>query len=144
MSATQNVGYLKCRRLQQNVSYSKCRRLQQNVSYSKCRLLKMSAPTAKCQLLKMSAPTAKCQLLKMSAPKLLTIWARRTLHSALLLSPAEVLVLLVLKVLLLHLLVLKWDLFSDLPSLYGRHACRTGTAACTGTTCPKHAKMSAP
>jgi hypothetical protein len=37
MSATQNVGYLKCRRLQQNVSYSKCRRLQQNVSYSKCR-----------------------------------------------------------------------------------------------------------
>jgi len=46
-------------------------------------------------------------------------------------------------VLLLHLLVLKWDLFTDLPSLYGRHACRTGTAACTGTTCPKHAKMSA-
>jgi hypothetical protein len=37
----------------------------------------------------------------------------------------------------------KWNLFSDLPSLYGRHVCRTGTAACTGTTCPKHAKMSA-
>ena len=123
---------------------AKCQLLKMSAPIAKCRLLKMSAPIAKCRLLKMSAPTAKCQLLKMSAPKLLTIWARRTLHSALLLSPAEVLVLLVLKVLLLHLLVLKWDLFSDLPSLYGRHACRTGTAACTGTTCPKHAKMSAP
>ena len=46
----------------------------------------------------------------------LTIWARRALHSALLLSPAEVLVL-VLKVLLLHLLVLKWDLFTNPLSL---------------------------
>ncbi len=93
MSATQNVGAYSKMSATQNVGYLKCRRLQQNVSYSKCRLLKMSTPTAKCQLLKMSAPTAKCQLLKMSAPKLLTIWARRTLHSALLLSPAEVLVL---------------------------------------------------
>ena len=74
----------------------------------------------------------------------LTIRARRALHSALLPNQAEDLVLiLLLKVLLLHLLVLKWDLFTNLPSLYGRHACRTGTAACTGTTCPKHAKMSA-
>jgi hypothetical protein len=77
--------------------------------------------------------------------QVLTIRARRALHSALLPNQAEVLVLIpLLKVLLLHLLVLKWDLLSDLPSLYGRHACRTGTAACTGTTCPKHAKMSAP
>ena len=66
----------------------------------------------------------------------LTIWARRALHSALLLSPAEVLVLLVLlvlKVLLLHLLVLKWDLFTNPLSLYGRRVCRTGTAGGTGT-----------
>ena len=66
----------------------------------------------------------------------LTIWARRALHSALLLSPAEVLVLLVLlvlKVLLLHLLVLKWDLFTNPLSLYGRRVRRTGTAGGTGT-----------
>ena len=64
----------------------------------------------------------------------LTIWARRALHSALLLSQAEVLVLiLLLKVLLLHLLVLKWDLFTNPLSLYGRHVCRTGTAGGTGT-----------
>ena len=68
----------------------------------------------------------------------LTIWARRALHSALLLSPAEVLVLeggvlvllvlLLLKMLLLHLLVLKWDLFTNPLSLYGRRVRRTGTA----------------
>ena len=75
-----------------------------------------------------------------SASKLLTIWARQTLHSALLLSPAEVLFL---KVLSLHHPVLKWDLFTNLLSLYGRRVRRTGTAGCTGTTCPKHAKMSA-
>ena len=64
----------------------------------------------------------------------LTIRARRALHSALLLSQAEDLVLiLLLKVLLLHLLVLKWDLFSDPPSLYGRRVRRTGTAGGTGT-----------
>ena len=62
----------------------------------------------------------------------LTIWARRALHSALLLSPAEVLVL-VLKVLLLHLLVLKWDLFTNPLSLYGRRVRHTGTAGGTGT-----------
>ena len=59
-----------------------------------------------------------------------TIWARQTLHSALLLSPAEVLVL---KVLLLHHLVLKWDLFTNPLSLYGRRVRRTGTAGRTGT-----------
>ena len=73
----------------------------------------------------------------------LTIWARRALHSALLLSPAEVLVLeggvlvllvlLLLKVLLLHLLVLKWDLFTNPLSLYGRRVRRTGMAGGTGT-----------
>ena len=67
----------------------------------------------------------------------LTIWARRALHSALLLSPAEVLVLilcsLLLKVLLLHLLVLKWDLFTNPLSLSGRRVRRTGTAGGTGT-----------
>ncbi len=66
-----------------------------------------------------------------------TIWARRALHSALLLSPAEVLVLILvlsfLKVLLLHLLVLKWDLFTNPLSLYGRRVRRTGTAGGTGT-----------
>ncbi len=31
---------------------------------------------------------------------------------------------------------LKWDLLSDLPSLYGRRVCRTVPACCTGTTCP--------
>jgi hypothetical protein len=31
--------------------------------------------------------------------------------------------------------VLKWDLLSDLPSLYGRRLCRTIPACCTGTTC---------
>jgi len=35
--------------------------------------------------------------------------------------------------LLLHLLVLKWDLLSDPPSLYGRRVRRTGTAGGTGT-----------
>ena len=69
-----------------------------------------------------------------------TIWARQTLHSVLLLSPAEDLSL---KVLTLHHPVPKWNLLPDLPSLYGRRVCRTGTAGCTGTTCPKHAKMSA-
>jgi len=122
----------KCQLLKMSAPIAKCQLLKMSAPIAKCRLLKMSAPIAKCRLLKMSAPTAKCQLLKMSAPKLLTIWARRTLHSALLLSPAEVLVLLVLKVLLLHLLVLKWDLFTNPLSLYGRHVCRTGTAACTG------------
>ena len=70
-----------------------------------------------------------------------TIWARRTLHSALLLSPAEDLVL---KVLSLHHPVLKWDLFTNLLSLYGRRVRRTGTAGRTGTPWRKHAKMSAP
>ena len=45
--------------------------------------------------------------------------------------------------LILHHLVLKWDLFTNPLSLYGRCVRRTGTAGCTGTTCPKHAKMSA-
>ncbi|MFN9897600.1 MAG: hypothetical protein ACK55Z_02135 [bacterium] len=75
-----------------------------------------------------------------TASKLLTLWARQTLHSALRLSPAEELVL---KVLSLPHLVLKRDLFANLLSLYGRRVRRTGTAGCTGTTCPKHAKMSA-
>ena len=64
----------------------------------------------------------------------LTIRARRALHSALLPNQAEDLVLiLLLKVLLLHLLVLKWDLLSDPPSLYGRRVRRTGTPGGTGT-----------
>ena len=63
-----------------------------------------------------------------------TIRARRALHSALLPNQAEDLVLiLLLKVLLLHLLVLKWDLFTNPLSLYGRRVCRTGTAGGTGT-----------
>jgi hypothetical protein len=62
------------------------------------------------------------------------------LHSVLLLSPAEDLFL---KVLTLHHPVLKWDLFTNPLSLYGRRVRRTGTAGCTGTTCRKHAKMSA-
>ncbi len=32
-----------------------------------------------------------------------------------------------------HLLVLKWDLFTNPLSLYGRRVCRTGTAGGTGT-----------
>jgi len=72
--------------------------------------------------------------MKMSASKTLTIGARRALHSALLLSQAEVLVLIpLLKVLLLHLLVLKWDLLTNPLSLYGRRVRRTGTAGGTGT-----------
>ena len=109
-------------------------------------LKKYSKFKSKCAYINHSKSNITCAFINVSAYKSacaynLTIWARQTLHSVLLLSPAEDLVL---KVLLLHLLVLKWDLFTDLPSLYGRHACRTGTAACTGTTCPKHAKMSAP
>jgi hypothetical protein len=77
--------------------------------------------------------------------QVLTIRARRALHSALLPNQAEDLVLiLLLKVLLLHLLVLKWDLLSDPPSLYGRRVRRTGTAGGTGTPWRKPAKMSAP
>ncbi len=60
----------------------------------------------------------------------LTIWARQTLHSVLLLSLAEDLSL---KVLSLHHPVLKWDLFTNLLSLYGRRVRRTGTAGCTST-----------
>jgi hypothetical protein len=70
----------------------------------------------------------------------LTIWARQTLHSALLLSPAEDLSL---KVLPRLLAVPKWNLLTNPLSLYGRRVRCTGTAGCTGTTCPKHAKMSA-
>ena len=40
---------------------------------------------------------------------------------------------LLLKVLLLHLLVLKWDLFTNPLSLYGRRVRRTGTPGGTGT-----------
>ena len=76
-----------------------------------------------------------------SVSKLLTIWARQTLHSALLLSPAEVLVL---KVLLLHLLVLKWHLFTNLLSLYGRRVCRTVPACLYWHDLSKCVKMSAP
>ena len=66
--------------------------------------------------------------------QVLTIRARRALHSALLPNQAEDLVLiLLLKVLLLHLLVLKWDLLSDPLSLYGRRVRRTGTPGGTGT-----------
>jgi hypothetical protein len=35
---------------------------------------------------------------------------------------------------LLHA-VLKWNLLSDLLSLYGRRLCHTVPACCTGTTC---------
>ena len=68
----------------------------------------------------------------------LTIWARQTLHSVLLLSPAEDLSL---KVLPRLLAVPKWNLLTNPLSLYGRRVRRTGTAGCTGTTCRKHAKM---
>ena len=76
----------------------------------------------------------------MSASKLLTIWARQTLHSV---SFSVRLKISSLKVLTLHLAVPKWNLFTNSLSLYGRRLCRTGTAGCTGATCPKHAKMSA-
>jgi hypothetical protein len=46
-------------------------------------------------------------------------------------------------VLPLHHAVPKWNLLTNPLSLFGRRLCRTGTAGCTGTTCPKHAKMSA-
>ena len=48
-----------------------------------------------------------------------------------------------LKVLPRLLAVPKWNLLTNPLSLYGRRVRRTGTAGCTGTTCPKHAKMSA-
>ncbi len=64
----------------------------------------------------------------------LTIWARQNLQ---LLTPSQsgwrALSQMVLP--RLHA-VLKWDLLSDLPSLYGRRLCRTVPASCTGTTCP--------
>jgi hypothetical protein len=69
----------------------------------------------------------------------LTIWARQTLHSV---SFSVRLKISPLKVLPLHHAVPKWNLLTNPHSLYGRRFCRTGTAGCTGTTCPKHAKMS--
>ncbi len=88
-----------------------------------------------------------------SASKLLTIWAWQSLHSVsysfrLKVSLSSMNISVPLKSSPLRRCCLvsmqsPSDLFSDLPSLYGRHVCRTGTAACTGTTCPKHAKMSA-
>ena len=93
---------------------SKCAYINYSKSYYTCAFQNVSA--YKKQL--------KCLCIQFKVGiQALTIWARRALHSALLLSPAEVLVLLVLlvlKVLLLHLLVLKWDLFTNPLSLYGR------------------------
>ena len=77
----------------------------------------------------------------MSASKLLTIWARQTLHSV---SFSVRLKISPLKVLPLHHAVPKWNLLTNPLSLYGGRLCRTGTACCTGTTCQKYAKMSAP
>jgi hypothetical protein len=70
----------------------------------------------------------------------LTIWARQTLHSV---SFSVRLKVSPLKVLPLHHAVPKWNLLTNPLSLYGWRLCRTGTAGCTGKTCPKHAKMSA-
>ena len=127
MSATQNVGALKCRRPKmsapQNVGAHGKMSATQNVGF----LLKMSALKkyskfkSKCACINYSKSKNTSAYINVSAYKnrsashainhkigeqlkgmriqfevgvqALTIWARRALHSALLLSPAEVLVL---------------------------------------------------
>ena len=152
MSAPQNVGALKCQLLKMS-ALKKCQLLKMSAlkKYSKfkskCAYINHSKSNNTSAYINVSAYKSACAYNLRSASKLLLFglggsplcspsqpgWSSRSYSRSLL-----------LKVLLLHLLVLKWDLFTNPLSLYGRRVRRTGTAGGTGTPWRKHAKMSAP
>ena len=98
MSASQNVGVLLKMSAPQNVGvYSKMSALKKYSKFkSKCAYINYSKSYYTCAFVNVSAykEQLKCMRIQFKVGvQALTIWARRALHSALLLSPAEVLVL---------------------------------------------------
>ncbi len=107
------------------------------------RLHEMFAPYKECSRLilydsskgpvEISAAYKRCWRRQMLASRLLLFGLGRISNFCLLLSPAEELSS--QKVLPLLHAVLKWNLLTNLLSLYGQRLCRTVPACCTGTTC---------